>query len=66
VFVYKDSEMLDYDWLAKARIAKDEKGYKNKTPVISRSFNHQSKNEQLLKLLLRLIFLVRMFNFIKI
>jgi len=25
--------------------------YKNKTPVISRSFNHQSKNEQLIRLL---------------
>ncbi|ESU23323.1 hypothetical protein FEDK69T_14820 [Flavobacterium enshiense DK69] len=30
---------------------------KSKTPVISRSFNHQSKNEQLLKLLLFSIFL---------
>jgi hypothetical protein len=29
-------------------------GYKNKTPVISRSFNHQSKNEQLIRLLLLL------------
>ena len=28
---------------------------KNKTPVISRSFNHQSKNEQLIRLLLRLL-----------
>jgi hypothetical protein len=39
---------------------------KNKTPVISRSFNHQSKNEQLIRLLFALNSFAKVQNFGKV